>query len=383
MASRKIFHGYRVACTAAAWSVLSACSPQVPDTLKIGMGLTLSGPNAARAQDILNGAKMAADDLNRKAFKIDGKTVRIEVVSADDKDDKTAVIEAAKHLVEQGVHAVIGHTSSDMTELAIPVYSERNLPTLFTSTNKSLTSMGSGNNFRLLASDALQAKALGGFAVEELKCKKVALIHEATRYGKGLSAEANADLQRRKADVVLQRDIDPKLVDFAPLVAELKSKDVDCMVAVLRDPQMIPLAAQMTTNGLKHLSVIASNPTKTAKMAKAEVGLKGFYVTATSVEAQEFSGSEDFIKSFTAAYGAPPMRAHYSYDAVYAIANAARKAKSVAPSALNEALHALDPLSPITGAMKFTGGGERAYAAISIYQLEGGKWDMLMRSDQW
>jgi branched-chain amino acid transport system substrate-binding protein len=119
-------------------------------------------------------------------------------------------------------------------------------------------------------------------------------------------------------------------------------------------------------------------------MAKADVGVKGFYVTATTVEAQEFSGSEDFIKQFKAAYGAPPMwAAHYSFDAVYAIANAAKKAKSVAPAALNEALHTLDPSSPVTGTMKFTGAGERAHAAISIYQLEGGKWDMLMRSDQW
>jgi branched-chain amino acid transport system substrate-binding protein len=384
MATNNIIKFSATASALAATLFLSACTSQVPEVIKIGVGLTLSGPHAARGQDILNGAKLAADELNRKGFKIDGRDVRIEIVSADDKNDKTTVVEAAKSLVASGVHAVIGHLSTDMTELAIPVYSEHNLPTMFTSTNKNLTSMGNGNNYRLLAHDGLQAKALGGFAFDELKCKKVALINEATSYGKGLADDASADLHRRKATIVLHHDYDAKLTDFAPLIAELKSKEADCIVAVMRDPQMIPLTTQMVANGLKHLNVLASNPSKTAKMAKADVGVKGFYVTATSVEAQEFSGSEEFIKQFKTAFGAPPMwAAHYSFDGVYAIANAAKKAKSVKPAALNAALHALDPLSPVTGTMKFTGGGERAYAAVSVYQLDGGKWDMLMRSDQW
>jgi branched-chain amino acid transport system substrate-binding protein len=248
-----------VSAVAAALFV-AGCTPQVPDTIKIGVGLTLSGPHAARGQDILNGAKLAADELNRKGFKIDGREVIIVIVSADDKNDNTAVVEAAKSLVTAGAHAVIGHLSTDMTELAIPVYSERNLPTLFTSTNKKLTGMGNGNNFRLLANDALQAKALGGFAFDELKCKKVALINEATNYGKGLVDDTSADLHRRKANIVLQHEYDAKLTDFAPLIAELKGKNADCIVAVMRDPQMIPLTEQLVAHGLKHLNVVASNP---------------------------------------------------------------------------------------------------------------------------
>jgi branched-chain amino acid transport system substrate-binding protein len=372
------------ACAIAASLLLNACTSSVPDVIKIGVGLTLSGPNAARGQDILNGAQLAVDDLNRKGFKVDGHDVRFEIISADDKNDKAVVVEAARSLVASGAHAIIGHLNTDMTELAIPVYSEKSLPTLFTSTNKNLTGMGKGNNYRLLAHDGLQARALGGFAIEELKCKRVALINEATSYGTGLADDASADLKRRNATMVLHGKYDAKLTDFAPLIAELKSKEADCVVAVMRDPQVIPLTAQMVAGGLKHLNVLASNPSKTAKMAKADVGVKGFYVTATSIEAQEFSGSGEFIKRFQAVHGAPPMwGAHYSYDAVYAIANAVKKAKSVAPDDMNKALHSLDPLSPITGTMRFTSSGERDHAVIAIYQLDGGKWEMLMRSDRW
>ena len=35
--------------------VLSGCGPQVPPVLRIGVAQPLSGPSAARGQDILNG----------------------------------------------------------------------------------------------------------------------------------------------------------------------------------------------------------------------------------------------------------------------------------------------------------------------------------------
>ena len=72
----------------AAAAVLSACGPQIPDTLTIAVAQPLSGPSAPRGQDLFNGAKLAVDELNKSGFKIAGKPVRIEIVAMDDKADK-------------------------------------------------------------------------------------------------------------------------------------------------------------------------------------------------------------------------------------------------------------------------------------------------------
>jgi branched-chain amino acid transport system substrate-binding protein len=93
-----------------------------PATITIGVAQPLSGPSAARGQDIVNGAKLAAADLNAAGFKVAGKPVLIEIVAVDDKADKEEAKKVAQGLVDQKVTAVIGHLSSDVTEGVIPIY---------------------------------------------------------------------------------------------------------------------------------------------------------------------------------------------------------------------------------------------------------------------
>ena len=74
--------------------------------------------------DLVNGAKLAAADLNAANYKVAGKSVRIEIVAVDDKANAEEAKKVAQALVDQKVVAVIGHLSSDVTEATIPVYRE-------------------------------------------------------------------------------------------------------------------------------------------------------------------------------------------------------------------------------------------------------------------
>ena len=68
---------------------MSACAPKIPDTLTIAVAQPLSGPQAGRGQDLLNGAKLAIDEINKSGYKIAGKAVTLELISVDDKADPT------------------------------------------------------------------------------------------------------------------------------------------------------------------------------------------------------------------------------------------------------------------------------------------------------
>ncbi len=48
----------------AAHGLLAGCGSSVPDTVKIGVALPLSGSSAARGQDLLNGVTLAVNELN-------------------------------------------------------------------------------------------------------------------------------------------------------------------------------------------------------------------------------------------------------------------------------------------------------------------------------
>lgn len=368
----------------AAAAALSACGPQIPATLTIAVAQPLSGPSAARGQDLVNGAKLAIDELNKAGFKIAGKPVTLELLSVDDKSDPEVAKKVAQDLADQKVFAVLGHLSSDITEGTIPIYQQGNVVQLFTSSAAELTKMGEGNTFRLVANDALQAKAIAGYVVESLKANKVAIVHEDTAFGNPMRRDVAAELAKHKKQVDIQQSVDNKTTDFAAVVAKLKAAPPDVLVAVLRDPQLIPLGQQMAAAGLGEIRVIGTNSAKTTKLAKSTEGIKSLYLTSSALEPREFSGGSDFLTKFRAAYKSDPVwAAHYAYDAIYVLAHTLRANGNVDRDALRTKLRVIDATAPITGTMRFNASGEQMYGAITVYERRDGNWWPLVRSDQW
>ena len=91
----------RTAAALASLALIAACGPSIPPVVKIGVAQPLSGPSAARGQDVLNGVKLAVAELNAAGYKIAGKPVTLEVVAVDDKADKETAKTVAQQLVEQ------------------------------------------------------------------------------------------------------------------------------------------------------------------------------------------------------------------------------------------------------------------------------------------
>jgi len=250
----------------AAAALLSACGQQIPDSLTIAVAQPLSGPQAGRGQDLLNGAKLAIDEINKSGFKIGGKPVTLELLSVDDKADAAEAKKVAQELVDKKVFAVLGHLSSEITEATIPIYKQGNVVQLFTSSAAELTKLGDGNTFRLVANDELQAKAVASYAADTLKAGTVAIVHENSAYGNPMNSDVAAALTKAKKKVGLQESVDSKATDFAPVVAKLKAAPPDVVVAALRDHQLLPLLQQMKAAGLSDVPVIATSTGKTTKV---------------------------------------------------------------------------------------------------------------------
>ncbi|HZE91926.1 MAG TPA: branched-chain amino acid ABC transporter substrate-binding protein [Rhizobacter sp.] len=374
-------------CTAliASCSVLlTACGPNVPSTIKIGVAQPLSGPSAARGKDLVDGVKLAAAEINASGFTIAGKPVKFEIVVMDDKADKETAKAVAKNLVDQKVVAVIGHLNSDITEATIPIYKQGNVPQLFTSSADDLTRQGEGNAFRLVASDALQAKAVASYLDEVLKAPNAAIIHEDTAFGRPMSKDVADELAKRNKPVTSNTLVKSDVTDFSTVIAKLKAAPPGVLVAVLRDFQLVPLFDQMTAAGLTYIPVIATSVARTEKLANAKNGITSLFVTSGALEASEFAAGQQFLRKFRATYNAEPVwAAHYAYDATYMLADMMRRAGSIEPDALRAKLHTSDGSAPVTSSMRFTETGEQAYGAIAVYRLRGTKWDLLMRSDRW
>lgn len=379
----------RVTLTALATSLLAASAllsgcDNPPATIKIGVAQPLSGNLAALGQDLLNGVKLAVDELNKEGFKIKGKTVTIEVVAMDDRSDPAAGVDVAKQMVEAGVVAVIGNLNSGVSIPAAPIYAEKNIAQLAISTNPKFTQLGLATTFRLVANDSLQARAIGSFAANQLNATKFAVVDDGTTYGKGLAEGASVELKKAKKEVVVSYSSDDKTTAFDDLAAKIKAGNVEVVVSTQGDFQILALLEALKKIEYTNVSILGGDTIKTTNMLKGIGMVKGLYATSPILDAKEFVTGPQFLSKYRAAFKVDPAYGgHYTYDAMYVLAGAMKRAESTDPKKITETLRTLDGYAPVTGSMKWDAVGEQRYGVVGVYSARGGNWELQLRSDRW
>lgn len=364
--------------------LLSACQPSVPDTIKIGVAQPLSGSIAELGQDMLNGVVLAVEELNKQGFTVEGKPVKLEVVSVDDKSDPATGKAVAQQLVDAGVVAVIGHLNSGVSIEAAPVYAAANVAQIAISTNPRYTELGFNTTLRMVANDSLQARAMGAFAANSVGAVRYAVIDEGTTYGKGLAEGAAKRLKELGKEVTVRESFDGKTVAFDALAAQLKTNNIDVIVSMLNDFQAIALMEALGKISHTNVHFVGGDTIKTTGMTKAAGLVAQISATSPVLNANEFAAGSKFIAAYETRFKAPvSYGAHYSYDNTYVLSDAIRSAKSADRKAVLTALRSLEGRAPVTGTMRWDAKGEQSFGAVGIYQLRGSDWQLRSRSSNW
>src|SRR5512133_2437421 len=173
------------------------------DTIKLGVAASLTGDLAAYGQPTKEAAEMVVAEVNAKGG-INGK--QIELMIGDDQCKPEIATNVATKLVSEGVNIVIGHICSGATKAALGIYKGAKVIAISPSaTNPPLTKSGEYPNFyRTIASDDDQGKLAASFAVDKLKGKKVAILHDKGDYGKGFADFCKEAIEKGgKAKVVM------------------------------------------------------------------------------------------------------------------------------------------------------------------------------------
>lgn len=367
----------------ASTALLPGCS-QTPDTIRIGVAQPLTGNLAALGQDMLNGVKLAVAEINKEGFRINGKTVTIEVVAMDDRADAATGKDVARQLVEAGVVAVIGDLNSGVSIEAAPIYAAKNIAQLAISTHPKFTQLGLPTTFRLVGNDTLQAKAIGSFAANQLNANKFAVLDDGTPYGKGLADGAAEQLKTAKKEITLRQSFDDKTTAFDALAGKLKEGNVEVVVTTLNDFQVLALIEALKKVDYTQITILGGDTIKTTDMLKGSGTVKAIYATSPVLDAKEFANGKQFLAKYQEAFKiAPAYGGHYTYDATYVLAGAMRRAESVDPKKITETLRTFDGYAPVTGSMKWDSVGEQRYGVVGVYAVRKGVWDLQLRSDRW
>ena len=363
---------------------LSACSPSVPDVIKIGVAQPLSGPIASLGQDLLNGVTLAVEEINQAGLKVAGKPVKLEIVAVDDKSDPATGKVVAQQLVDAGVVGVIGNLNSGVSIESAPVYAAANVAQIAISTNPRFTELGFTTTLRMVANDNLQAKAMGAYAAGLPGRTRYAVIDEGTTYGKGLADGAAARLKELNKEVLLRQSFDGETVKFDELAAKIKADGINVIVSMLNDFQALALLQALGKLNYTDIVLVGGDTIKTTEMTRAAGLVTRIAATSPVLNAEEFPTGEAFQAKFSARFKGPvAYGAHYTYDSMYVLKSAIQAAQSADRKKVLEALRSIEAYAPVTNTMRWDDKGEQRYGTVGIYELRRGTWELRSRSDRW
>ncbi len=341
------------------------------DTLKIGVAGAHSGDLASYGISGLNGVKLAVAEINAKGGVL-GK--QLEIIAEDDVCKPEVATNTATKLVSQKVPVVIGHICSGATKAALGIYKDAKILAISPSaTNPDLTQSGDYPNFyRTIASDDAQAKLEVDFALNSLKFKKIAVLHDKGDYGKGLAEFAKSFLEKEKsAEVVLYEGITPGAVDYSAVIQKIKHSGAEAVIFGGYHPEASKIVMGMRKKKMKTVLISDDGVKDDTFIKVAGEYAEGVYATGpkdTSKNPLAVAANEAHKKEFGSDPGAFFLNA---YAATLAIANAIQKAGSTDYDALSKTLKSEYVETPI-GKISFDARGDAIGAGFSVYQVKKG-----------
>ena len=358
----------------------SACGTLAADEIcvKIGSGAPKTGGIAHLGKDNENGVALAIQEINAKGdLLIGGKKVKLALVGEDDAGDPKQGPIVAQKLVDAGVVGVVGHLNSGVSIPASTVYANNGLVQVSpSSTNpdytlkSSKTPKGAISAYRVVATDAQQGPALAKYMLAH-GGKNVAVLDDATQYGKGLADQVASSITAGGAAVVSREAATDKTTDFKAVLTEIKAKNPDYVFWGGMDDTAATLVKQMRELGMT-AKLVGADGACTDKFIElsGEAG-KGVICSQAGMPLSQMAKGAQFNTDYEKAFPGQKVQIYspFSYDATFAIVAAMKLANSTDPEAIAAAMPKVS-FDGLIGNIAFDDKGDIKGGVISIFEVK-------------
>jgi len=352
------------------------CKPR-EKTIKIALGLPLTGDIASLGQGIKRAAEMAIEEANAS-----GKfPVKIETIAFDDRSDPKEAVSVANRIVsDPDVIGVIGHFNSGCSIPASSVYAAAHLPMLTpASSNPTLTTQQLSpqwtwpkNIFRGNTTDNVQGAVGADFVFKNLKVTKAAVIHDKTAYGQGVGEEFKKQFLADGGTMVAFEGLQVGDRDFRSLLTRVKSQGPNALYFGGMFSEGGILVRQARDIGFTGAFVTCEANYDPAFLNVAGKAAEGAYVTFLGSPPELLPSAREFVERYKKRYPNNDLKSYDHYG--YAVA-----------SILLTALHAVGPdrdkiiayihqnkFEGPLGTTSFDEKGDTLNKTITLFQVQNG-----------
>ncbi|WP_087733870.1 branched-chain amino acid ABC transporter substrate-binding protein [Paraburkholderia piptadeniae] len=362
----------RMAIVAAPFTMMitHASAEQV---IKIGHVAPVTGGQAQYGKDSENGARLAIEEINKDGLVIGSEKITLQLDSQDDAGDPRQATQVAQLLVDDHVVAVVGHLNSGTSIPASKIYRDAGIVQISpAATNPTYTHQGFKTTYRVVATDAQQGPALASYA-QSKGIKSVAVVDDSTAYGQGLASEFEKSAKAIGLKVMSHDATNDKAVDFRAILTKIKGENPEAIMYGGTAATGGPFAKQAMQLGIR-AKILAGDGVCADQLADlAGAAAANVVCSEAGAPLDKMPGGATFKSKYAKRFNQPiQLYAPYSYDAIYIIVDAMKRANSTDPAKLLAAMPKTN-YAGVLGNVSFDANGDLQHGVISLYTYPGGK----------
>jgi branched-chain amino acid transport system substrate-binding protein len=319
-------------------TVVSAGSSE---SIRVGVILPLTGRLSRLGGKIEQRSfLMAAEEINRSGG-IHGK--QIELIIEDTVGRPDLGHSAVEKLVsKEKVVVLSGGMSSVVTRAAVAVAQKLKIPFLVnTASADRLTERGWEYVFRLNPPMSEHPKTLRSFLKAVAKPRSLGIIYENTPFGQFWLKKFIKQYRSTDLKLVIKEEYRVGATDFRPLLLRLKEKDPDMIYLISHLMDAALIVRQIKESALNPGFILGHAAAYIHPEFHKYAKESSEYICSTSIWAPSapYEGAKDYYENFVARYNEPPdYHGAQAHAAMYVIADALRRARSLEPKDVRDAL---------------------------------------------
>ncbi|UCF85183.1 MAG: ABC transporter substrate-binding protein [Desulfobacteraceae bacterium] len=361
--------------------VFNATLTMAADTVKVGIVLPLTGPQAKFGEIEKLSFDLALEEINGAGV-INGK--KLELVMEDDTgrpDVGRSVVE--KLITKDKVVMVGGGYSSSVTYAVAGVCQQNKMPFLVnTGSADKITTSGWDYIYRMNPPVSKYANAIETMLPETVKPKTAAVLYENTLFGTKGAKSFGKTCKTLGIKVVLKEGYEHGGIDYKPVLIKIKQlkPDIVYMVSYIMDASLLMKQAKEMKLTPKMFIGGAAGFTLPEFAQNAGVASEKVISATLWHQVLPFPGAMDYYKKFVARYNKPTeYHGAEAYAACYVIADVLKRAKSFKNTDVKQALTETDMMTAF-GPVKFTTWGKmknQNKASTYVVQWIDGKLELV------
>jgi branched-chain amino acid transport system substrate-binding protein len=296
----------------------------------------------------------------------------VELLALDDEASPAKARELASRVTEDGqVVGVVGHKNSGPSSAAGDIYASAGLAQVTqSSTNSDLAQQGWPTFFRVCADNDAQAKAAAEFALDALKVRRVAAVHDQTAYGRPLAEAFVAAIGQAGGEIVAVEAVELGQREFDQTVDRLGGADCDLIYFGLTEIEASFLTRDLRAAGVEALLLGADGGRQSPYPRLTGPAAEGAYGTYAGVDPEESAEGQAYLRSYEKRYGECPIFGAETYDAALVLLEALRRAEKPNRGAVLAEVRGLKDFAGATGRISFEPNGNRRDAKVTIWQVQ-------------